>query len=47
VYFNANLKLLTKLINSAFVGECMNYAEFKMHGETTKIKHVKNNCTHK
>ena len=24
MYFNVNLKLLTNLINSAFVGECVN-----------------------
>ena len=38
MYFNVNLKLLTKLINSAFVGECVNYVEFKMHGATIKKK---------
>ena len=27
MYFNVNFKLLTKLINSAFVGECVNYVE--------------------
>jgi len=36
VYFNVNLKLVTKLINSAFVGECVNYVDFKMHGATIK-----------
>ena len=34
VYFNVNLKLLAKLINIAFVGECVNYVDFKMHGAT-------------
>jgi len=33
---NVNVKLLTKLINSAFVGECVNYVDFKMHGATIK-----------
>jgi len=28
VYFNVNLKLLTKLINSAFVGECVNWVTY-------------------
>jgi len=45
VYFNVNLKLLTKLINSAFVGACVcvcvcvcvNYVDFKMHGAKIKI----------
>jgi len=36
VYFNANFKLLTKLIKSAFVGEC--YVDFKMHDATIKKK---------
>ena len=36
MYFNVNLKLLTKLINSAFVGVCVNCVNFKMHG--AKIK---------
>ena len=36
MYFNVNLKVLTKLINSAFVGECVNYVDFKMHGATIK-----------
>jgi len=38
VYFNINLKLLTKVINSAFVGECVKCVEFKMHGATLKTK---------
>jgi len=36
VYFNVNLELLTKLINSAFVGECVNCVDLKMHGEMIK-----------
>ena len=36
MYFNVNLKLLTKLINSAFFW-CVNCVDFKMHGETIKI----------
>ena len=38
MYFNVNLKLLTKLINSAFVGECVNCVDLKkkMHGATIK-----------
>ena len=33
-YFNVNLNLLTKLINSAVVGECVNCVHFQMHGAT-------------
>ena len=41
MYFNVNLKLLTKLINSAFVGVCVNYVDFKMHGATIKKNYKK------
>ena len=37
MYFNVKLKLLTELINSAFVGVCVNWLDFKMHGATMKI----------
>ena len=37
MYFNVNLKLLTKLINSCFCW-CVNYVDFKMHGATIKKK---------
>ena len=37
MYFDVNLKLLTKLINSAFVGECVNYVDLKMHGAKINI----------
>ena len=36
MYLNVNLKLLTKLVNSAFVGECVNCVDFKTHGATIK-----------
>jgi len=39
VYFNVNLKLLTKLINSVFCW-CVNCVDFKMHGAM-----IKKNCS--
>jgi len=38
VNFYVNLKILNKLINSAFVGECVNCLDFKMHGAALKTR---------
>ena len=40
MYFNVNLKLLTKLINTAFFW-CVNWVDFKTHGTTIKIIYKK------